>query len=113
MLTRGYPDGSVDTGFGQQGSILFSLGPDNEGPGALRLDPTAGIWIAGATAGRGDTLQALVLRFLAHGAADAAYAEGGRALTAPAGRKARAGATVRRSRWAQPTIARSGPPTST
>lgn len=90
VLERAYPDGSIDAGFGEQGRITFTLGTDNEGPAALRLDALGRPWIAGASAGRGDRLQAVVLRFLASGAPDAAYSDGGRSATAPAGRPARA-----------------------
>ena len=90
VLERAYPDGSIDAGFGEQGRLTFTLGPDNEGPAALRVDTLGRPWIAGASAGRGDRLQAVVLRFLASGAPDVAYAEGGRSATAPAGRPARA-----------------------
>ncbi len=90
VLDRVYPDGAVDTSFGQQGSTLFTLGPDNEGPAALRLDALGRIWVAGGSAGRGDTLQAVLLRFAPNGSADTSYAEGGRAATALAGRQARA-----------------------
>jgi hypothetical protein len=90
VLERVYPDGSIDAGFGDQGRLMFTLGPDNEGPAALRVDALGRPWIAGASAGRGDRLQAVVLRFLASGAPDAGYADGGRSATAPAGRPARA-----------------------
>jgi uncharacterized delta-60 repeat protein len=90
VLRRQYPDGSPDTGFGEQGRTLFSLGPDNEGPAALRLDPLGRPWVAGASAGPGDTLDAVVLRFLVNGQADASWGQAGRSATAPAGRKARA-----------------------
>lgn len=90
LLTRSYPDGGVDAGFGDQGATMFSLGPDNEGPSALRLDPLGRAWVAGASAGSGDSLSAVVLRFLASGVADASYAERGRSTSAPAGRRARA-----------------------
>ena len=90
VLERVYPDGSIDAGFGDQGRLIFTLGPDNEGPAALRVDALGRPWIAGASAGRGDRLQAVVLRFLASGVPDVAYADGGRSATAPAGRPARA-----------------------
>jgi len=90
VLDRVYADGTADTVFGQQGSTLFSLGPDHEGPAALRLDSLGRPWVAGASAGRGDTPQAVVLRFLPQGQIDAGYAEAGRSATAPGGRSARA-----------------------
>lgn len=90
VLERRYPDGSLDANFGQQGATLFSLGPDLEGPAALRLDALGRPWIAGATAGAGDTLQAVLLRFSANGLPDASYGDGGRLVHAPAGRRARA-----------------------
>ncbi len=90
VLERRYPDGTLDVGFGQQGSTLFSLGPDNEGPTALRLDALGRPWIAGATSIGGDRMQAVVLRFTPQGLPDASYADGGRSATAPAGRSARA-----------------------
>ena len=90
LLTRSYPDGGVDAGFGDQGATTFSLGPDNEGPAALRLDPLGRVWVAGASAGSSDSLSAVVLRFLASGVADLSYAERGRSTSAPAWRRARA-----------------------
>ena len=90
LLERRYPDGVLDASFGQQGSVLFSLGPDNEGPTALRLDTLGRPWVAGASVGQGDTELAVVLRFLQHGAADLSWADGGRSATAPAGQRARA-----------------------
>ena len=90
VLERAYPDGSADAGFGEQGRLTFTLGPDNEGPAALRLDALRRPWVAGASAGRGDRLQAVVLRFLASGAPDVSCADGGRSATAPVGRPARA-----------------------
>ncbi|WP_088280420.1 hypothetical protein [Ideonella sp. A 288] len=90
VLERRYPDGTPDAGFGQQGSLLFRLGPDNDGPAALRLDAQGRPWVAGASAGRGDTVEAVVLRFALHGAADPSFGRNGRSATAPAGRAARA-----------------------
>ena len=90
VLDRVYADGTPDAVFGQQGSTLFTLGPDHEGPAALRLDALGRPWVAGASAGRGDTLQAVVLRFLPQGQPDTGYADGGRSATAPGGRRARA-----------------------
>jgi hypothetical protein len=90
VLDRVYADGTADAVFGQQGSTLFTLGPDHEGPTALRLDSLGRPWVAGASAGRGDTPQAVVLRFLPQGQIDTGYAEGGRSATAPGGRSARA-----------------------
>jgi hypothetical protein len=98
VLDRVYADGTPDTVFGQQGSTLFTLGPDHEGPAALRLDALGRPWVAGASvgtsggtsAGQGDTLQAVVLRFLPQGQPDTRYADGGRSATAPGGRRARA-----------------------
>lgn len=90
VLERRYPDGTLDTGFGQQGSVLFQLGPDNEGPAALRVDTMGRAWVAGASAGSGGTLQAVVLRLLASGAEDSSFGTGGRSATAPAGQRARA-----------------------
>lgn len=90
VLDRVYADGTPDAVFGQQGSTLFTLGPDHEGPAALRLDALGRVWVAGASAGRGGTVQAVVLRFLPQGQPDTGYAEGGRSATAPGGRQARA-----------------------
>jgi hypothetical protein len=42
VLERRYPDGSPDPQFGDGGSLVFSLGNDNEGPAALRLGGRAG-----------------------------------------------------------------------
>ncbi len=90
VLEQSYPDGTRDTGFGQQGVTVFSLGPDNEGPAALRVDALGRAWIAGGSEAAGDPLQAVVLRFLPHGLPDTSYADNGRAATSPAGRPARA-----------------------
>lgn len=93
LLERVYPDGTPDAGFGQQGQqgqTRFTLGPDNEGPAALQLDSLGRPWVAGASAGPGDTLQAVVLRFLPSGLPDPSYGDGGRSANAPGGRRARA-----------------------
>lgn len=90
LLERRYPDGTLDATFGQAGVVAFTLGPDNEGPAALRLDSAGRPWVAGASAGPGDTLVAVVLRFLPQGQLDVGYAVAGRAATAPAGQRARA-----------------------
>jgi uncharacterized delta-60 repeat protein len=90
VLTRRYADGSLDAQFGEQGSVVFSLGPDNEGPAALRLDPLGRIWVAGASAGSGDKLEAVVLRFVRQGQPDLGYARQGRSAAQPGGRPARA-----------------------
>lgn len=90
VLTRRYADGSLDAQFGDQGSMVFSLGPDNEGPAALRLDAQGRIWVGGASAGNGDKLEAVVLRFLPQGQPDLGYARNGRSAAQPAGRPARA-----------------------
>lgn len=90
LLTRSYPDGAPDTGYGDQGVTIFSLGPDNEGPATLKLDALGRAWVAGASAGPGDTLAAVVLRFLPNGLTDVSYADNGRSVSAPAGRRARA-----------------------
>lgn len=90
LLERRYPDGTLDASFGQAGAVAFTLGPDNEGPAALRLDSAGRPWVAGASAGPGDALVAVVLRFLPQGVPDAGYAAAGRAATAPAGQRARA-----------------------
>ena len=90
VLTRRYADGSLDAQFAEQGSTVFSLGPDNEGPAALRVDAQGRIWVAGASAGSGDRLEAVVLRFGALGRPDRGYAAGGRSAVRPAGRAARA-----------------------
>ena len=90
VLTRRYADGSLDLQFGEQGSTVFSLGPDNEGPAALRLDAHGRVWVVGASAGSGDRLYAVVLRFGALGRPDRDYATAGRSAAQPAGRAARA-----------------------
>ena len=81
LLSRRYPDGALDLLFGEQGSTVFSLGPDNEGPAALRLDDLGRIWVVGASAGRGDTLQAVVLRFDPLGQPDRSYGTAGRSAS--------------------------------
>ncbi len=90
LLSRRYPDGALDTQFGEQGSTVFTLGPDNEGPAALRLDALGRSWVAGASAGRGDDLQAVVLRFGPLGQLDRGYGLAGRSATRPGGHAARA-----------------------
>lgn len=90
VLTRRYPDGSADAQFGDQGSTVFSLGSDNEGPAALRTDSLGRLWVAGASLGAGDQLQAVVLRFGPLGKPDRSYARDGRSAVQPAGRPARA-----------------------
>jgi hypothetical protein len=90
VLTRRYPDGSVDAQFGEQGSTVFSLGPDNEGPASLRTDALGRLWVAGGSLGAGDQLQAVVLRFGPLGKPDRAYARDGRSAVQPSGRAARA-----------------------
>lgn len=90
LLQRRYPDASLDLGFGEQGSTPFRLGPDNEGPATLRVDMFGRPWVAGASATSGLPTQAVVMRFLAHGAPDPAFGHNGRSATAPGGRSARA-----------------------
>ena len=90
VLERQYPDGSLDASFGQQGSILFTLGPDNEGPTSLRLDAHGRAWVAGASTQAGNTSSAVILRYLSHGVLDASWGDGGRSATSPGGRSARA-----------------------
>lgn len=89
-LERVATDGSLDASFGQQGTLAFSLGPDNDAPASLRMDTTGRLWVAGASAGHGDQTQAVVMRFLPQGKADAGYAMAGRSTSAPAGQQARA-----------------------
>jgi len=90
LLERMYRDGSADAGFGRNGTSAFVLGPDNEGPAALRGDATGRWWVAGASVGADNSPQAVVLRFLVHGLPDTSYAVAGRSAVAPAGRGARA-----------------------
>lgn len=90
VLSRRYPDGTADQQFGEQGSTVFSLGPDNEGPAALRMDEQGRLWVAGASLGATEQIQAVVLRFTALGKPDRAYAQSGRSAVQPAGRPARA-----------------------
>lgn len=90
LLERLYRDGTPDAGFGRNGSTAFVLGPDNEGPAALRGDAVGRWWVAGASVGTDNLPKAVVLRFLAQGVPDTSYAVAGRSAVAPAGRSARA-----------------------
>jgi hypothetical protein len=89
LLERRYPDGSPDPQFGDGGSLVFSLGSDNEGPAALGLDTQGRAWVAGASQSS-DGQRAVLLRFTIAGQADRGFAQAGRAAVAPAGREARA-----------------------
>lgn len=89
FLERRYPDGLPDPQFGSGGSIVFSLGNDNEGPAALRLDAQGRAWVAGASQSP-DGQRAVLLRFTSAGQLDGSFAQAGRAAMAPAGREARA-----------------------
>lgn len=90
LLERRYPDGTPDAGFGQQGALVFTLGPDNEGPAALRADAQGRLWVAGASLDGEGRLHAVVLRFLPHGVPDGGYATQGRSAVQPGGLAARA-----------------------
>lgn len=90
LLERLYRDGTPDVGFGRNGSTAFVLGPDNEGPAALRGDALGRWWVAGASVGADNLPKAVVLRFMALGWPDTSYAVAGRSAVAPAGRSARA-----------------------
>lgn len=89
LLERRYPDGRLDAQFGNGGTVMFALGPDNEGPAALRVDAAGRAWIVGGSQAA-DGLRAVVLRFTANGLPDSLFALGGRAAVAPAGAQARA-----------------------
>lgn len=90
VLERRYPDGRPDAQFGDEGRVVFSLGPDNAGPAALRVDAQGRAWIAGASQGGDGRLQAVLLRFGSDGRPDGSFGAQGRVATAPAGREARA-----------------------
>ncbi len=90
LLERRYPDGTADATFGAGGAVIFSLGPDNEGPAALRADTQGRLWVAGASAASGGAPEAVVLRFLPQGTADLAYASQGRSAVRPGRLGARA-----------------------
>jgi len=90
LLERRYPDGRPDAQFGDDGSVVFMLGPDNAGPAALRLDAQGRAWIASASQGTDGRLQAVLLRFRPDGRPDGSFGTQGRSATAPAGREARA-----------------------
>lgn len=90
VLERRYADGRADAQFGDGGSVVFALGPDNEGPATLRVDAAGRAWIAGASQGP-EGLRAVLLRFTANGLPDPQFGVDGRAAVAPAGAQARAG----------------------
>lgn len=84
-------DGTPETSFGQQGSLAFALGPDNDEPAALRVDAWDRLWLVGASLATPDRPEAVVLRFLMpQGRADFAFGAGGRATMSPGNRPARA-----------------------
>lgn len=89
LLERRRADGQPDPQYGERGSTTFTLGPDNEGPAALRADALGRAWVVG-TSRIAEGQRAVVLRFGAAGRPDAAFAANGRAVIAPAGREARA-----------------------
>lgn len=90
VLERRYADGRADAQFGNGGSVVFALGPDNEGPATLRVDSAGRAWITGASQGP-EGLRAVLLRFTAGGLPDPQFGVDGRAAVAPAGAQARAG----------------------
>jgi uncharacterized delta-60 repeat protein len=83
-VERRLPDGKADPAFGNDGRATIRLGPDDDVPGALRVDATGRVWVAGSTQDVGEA-QSSVLRFTPDGKPDPAFGKAGRSLAGPTG----------------------------
>jgi uncharacterized delta-60 repeat protein len=73
-LARYNPDGSLDTTFGTQGTVLTALGLGAD-VGALTIGPDGSILVGGQS-----SLDFTVLRYRANGALDASFGTGGKVM---------------------------------
>ncbi len=82
VLERRHADGRLDTGFGNAGSVIFSLGAAQGGPTDLKIDALGRTWVAGHTAAP-EGQRAVLLRFLPDGRPDTGFGTSGRISLAP------------------------------
>lgn len=80
-LARHLTDGSPDTGFGDQGRVLLTLGGDDDLANALLVQPDGKILIAG-TSQQAGTGRAALIRLEADGSVDTSFATNGFYLAA-------------------------------
>lgn len=76
-------------GWGRNGAVEFSLGPDNDTPASLRVEPSGRAWMVG-TGTSGGRPQPVVLRITADGQLDPRWGVQGRLQVNPGGLPVRA-----------------------
>jgi uncharacterized delta-60 repeat protein len=82
-VSRFYPDGLPDSGFGRGGTATWDGGPGRDRASAVALQPDGGILAAGTTFREGRGQDMALVRFRANGGLDASFGERGASTRDP------------------------------
>ncbi len=84
LVERRTADRRADGRFGIEGRAAVKLGPDDDVPGAMRVDAKGRIWVAGSSQDVGDARPS-VLRLMPGGQPDTTWGRTGRVTAGPEG----------------------------